>query len=97
MLPSAAWDPATSFPWCPRWCKPGTWPPEAMERIYIYPPPSSIGNDILFPLRSPSLFPAVARRLVCTCTYVHPTSLESLEPPPGGSSRFRRFREMESR
>lgn len=59
MLPSAAWDPATSFPWCPRWCKPGTCPPEAMERIY--PPPSSIGNDILFPLRSPSLFPAVAR------------------------------------
>ncbi|KAL0105446.1 hypothetical protein PUN28_016838 [Cardiocondyla obscurior] len=47
--------PATSFPWCPRWCKPGTCPPEAMERIY--PPPSPIGNDILFPLRPPSLFP----------------------------------------
>lgn len=35
MLPSAAWDLATSFPWCPRRCKPGTTcPPEAMARIY---------------------------------------------------------------
>lgn len=73
MLPSAAWDPATSFPWCPRWCKPGTCPPEAMERIY--PPPSSIGNDILFPLRSPSLFPAVARGSEARYTRAHASNV----------------------
>jgi len=64
MLPSAAWDPGNVVSMVPRWCKLGTCPPEAMERIY--PPPSPIGNDILFPLLSPSLFSRCCTKLGIT-------------------------------
>jgi len=63
MLPSAAWDPGNVVSMMPRWCKLGTCPPEAMERIYIHHRrPLEMISSFLF--SRPHYFLAAVRSLV---------------------------------
>lgn len=75
MLPSAAWDPATSFPWCPRPLEPGTRPPEPLERAatiipFPYGPTASaaLTLGLVIPRRGQKSLVAVGGRNVFSFT-----------------------------